>query len=138
MKLASDKFEDEENKSSKNQKSTPKTGGKGKPVATDQETVAVEESGGFEQTISLFAAIGLMVASLVIGLVVGYLVAPKGSVDLAVPTAGSAPSLTQEQLNSNQLPPSHPAIPGLNSDGTSQGTSSEATAPDSGDGSSGN
>lgn len=106
---------------------TPKTGAKAKPVGTGRESDAAEEAGMADQTISLFLAVGLIVSALVVGLVVGYVVAPKGtSNDISVPPTGlSAPSLTPDQLKSNQLPPSHPAIPGMSTGG---GTTQSAPA----------
>ena len=106
----------------------PKSGGKAKPVGAGRESVAAEEAGMAEQTVSLFLAVGLIVSALVVGLVVGYVVAPKGvSNDLGAPTTGTAPSLTPEQLNSNQLPPSHPAVPGLSTGGGTTSQSAPAT-----------
>lgn len=105
----------------------PKNNAKGKPVAEGREPVAAEEVGLAQQTISLFLAVGLIVAALVAGLVVGYVVAPKSNTQ--APLDGAAPTLTPEQLNSNQLPPSHPAIPGAeSSQSTEGGTTSETPA----------
>ena len=109
----------------------PKTGAKANPVGAGREPVAVEEAGAAEQTISLILAVGLIVSALVVGLVVGYMVAPRGvSNDLGAPTAptaGTAPSLTPEQLKSNQLPPSHPAVPGLSTGGATSQSAPAAT-----------
>ncbi|MDP1809401.1 MAG: hypothetical protein Q8L35_07700 [Actinomycetota bacterium] len=116
---------------SKNPEEEPKTGAKAKSVAAGQKSVAVEEAGGADQTISLFLAVGLIVSALVVGLVVGYVVAPRGvSNDLGAttaPAAGTAPALTPEQLKSNKLPPSHPAIPGLSTGGATSQSAPAAT-----------
>lgn len=78
-----------------------------------EETEGSEEVEVQEQTVSLFLAIGMVVGSLIIGLVVGYMVAPKDQASLADPigAAGAAPSLSEDQLNEGQLPSGHPPIP---------------------------
>ncbi len=95
-------------------KSGPKPGAKAKPAGAKVESETAEEFEGGSQTISLFLAVGLIVSALIVGLVVGYVVAPKSAVsDLgATPSGNTAPALTQDQINSQQLPPSHPPLPG--------------------------
>lgn len=108
----------------------PKNSAKAKPVAAGREPVATEEAGAVQQTISLFLAVGLIVSALVAGLVVGYVVAPKGASNTEAPLNGAAPTLTPEQLNSNQLPPSHPAIPGVESSQSTDGGTTSGTPAD--------
>jgi len=131
--LADDKYLDEESKSpkkNKKKKSGPKPKAKAKPIAARSEPEVVEELDVPEQKISLFLAVGLIVSSLVVGLVVGYVVAPKGpSSDLAAPVGtGTAPSLTPEQLESTQLPASHPALPGTEEE--TDGVESDTETPE--------
>ncbi len=78
-----------------------------------EEAEGSDEVEAQEQTVSLFLAIGMVVGSLIIGLVVGYMVAPKDQASLADPigAAGTAPTLNEEQLNNGQLPSGHPPIP---------------------------
>lgn len=85
-------------------------------MADDKSIEETEESDEVEvqeQTVSLFLAIGMVVGSLIIGLVVGYMVAPKDQASLADPigATGTAPSLSEDQLNEGQLPTGHPPIP---------------------------
>lgn len=136
--MADEKFLDEEGSGSKKKTQGPKPGAKGKPMAARHESDTVDEVGVDGQTISLFLAVGLIVSALVVGLVVGYMVAPGGSSnnDFGAPTQ-QAPTLTPEQLKSNQLPPSHPAVPGLNSGGeSSQAAPGQAPADNKSGGSS--
>ena len=94
-----------------------------KKKATVKAEGNADEAEATEQTISLFLAVGLIVSALVVGLIVGYLVAPKGATtsDFGQPAAGTAPSLSPEQLNSQQLPASHPPVEGLTGGETTGG-----------------
>lgn len=131
--MADEKFLGEESSGSKKKKQGPKPGAKAKPMAARHESDAVDEADGDEQTISLFLAVGLIVSALVVGLVVGYLVAPGRSSnnDLGIPTQ-QAPALTPEQLKNNQLPPSHPVVPGVNGGGESSPTTPSQAPADGG------
>ena len=106
-----------------------------KSIENTEESDEVEAQ---EQTVSLFLAIGMVVGSLIIGLVVGYMVAPKDQAGLADPIGGTstAPSLSEDQLNEGQLPDGHPAIPeapaGTTSTTTGAGTVDEETSTDAG------
>ena len=105
-------------------------------MADDKSIENTEESDEVEvqeQTVSLFLAIGMVVGSLIIGLVVGYMVAPKDQAGLADPIGGTstAPSLSEDQLNEGQLPDGHPAIPEAPAGTT--GTTGATTDTDTGD-----
>ena len=127
--MADDKFLEEEEKGSNKKKGGPKAGAKAKPMAAGAEGAGLSENAS-EPTISLFLAVGLCVACLVVGLIGGYLLAPRGAgTDIGgTPANGGAPALTPDQLNSRQLPASHPAVPGLNTEtsGAAGGTSTSA------------
>ena len=126
--MADDK-DQKDTDASKNKKVKPS---KGKPVAKAKDPVVAEDVNVAEQKISLLLALGLIIGSLVIGLGVGYAVAPKAaSIDYGgtQDPGASAPSLTPEQLNTEQLPPSHPAIPGAEDPSGSESTA----APSDGD-----
>ena len=97
---------------------------------SDNEVVA-DEVKVEAQKISLVLALGMIIGSLVIGLGVGYAVAPKGtSIDYGATQqqdpGASAPALTPEQLEGNQLPPSHPEIPAPSQETTDSGSDSGA------------
>jgi hypothetical protein len=96
---------------------------------------STEEAGANgEQSISLFLAIGMVIGALVIGLVVGYVAAPKGDTAASdINNSATAPTLTQDQIENQQLPAGHPAIPGM-SDSASETASDSASVESDGTG----
>ncbi len=101
-----------------------------KPTNKNENKAVTEEVKVEAQKISLVLALGMIIGSLVIGLGVGYAVAPKGtSLDFGATQqqdpGANAPALTPEQLEGNQLPPSHPAIPDASQEATDSGADSE-------------
>lgn len=98
---------------------------------------AASAAGGsiFEQDVSLTVAALIAVIALLLGMIIG-LVIPHGSTaaDTAATTSsstsagttsnGSAPTLTQQQLDSGSLPAGHPDISGMTTTGTATSTSS--------------
>lgn len=130
--MADDKFLEEDEKGSNKKKGGPKAGAKAKPMAAGAEAVDLSGDAANEPTISLFLAVGLCVACLVVGLIGGYLLAPRSASDLnGAPAGAGAPALTPDQLDSGQLPASHPAVPGLSPE-TSGAPGGESTTPDQG------
>lgn len=88
-----------------------------------------------EQKISLFLAIGMVIGALAIGLVVGYLVAPKEAVgggDLGSPAGigGEAPTLSPDQLEGGQLPSGHPPVGDASPSSEGTGTSDAGAGTD--------
>lgn len=73
----------------------------------------------FEQNVSMSIAALMAVIALLLGVIVGVLI-PTGSTAPAVTSgspasvsgAGTAPQLTEEQLNSGAMPAGHPEVPG--------------------------
>ena len=121
--MAEDKKPGDEGK--KKSKSTAKSSNK------SENKVVAEEVKVEPQKISLVLALGMIIGSLVIGLGVGYAVAPKGEsiVDYGATQqdpGANAPVLTPEQLEGNQLPPSHPEIPQTSQESTDSGSESGA------------
>lgn len=126
--MAEDKpFEKDESGSKK--RNGPKPGTKAKPAAAQSGHDPVDELDEPNQTISLFLAVGLIVSALIVGLIVGYVVAPKSAVSdfgaTAAPAGSTAPALTPDQINSQQLPPSHPPLPGAGESSASAPGASE-------------
>ena len=78
--------------------------------------------------ISLFIAVGMSVGTLIIGLIGGYMVAPKSASNLGTtqPAGSSAPALSPDQLKNNQLPASHPPIPGMGDTSSAPAAGGEA------------
>lgn len=79
----------------------------------------------FEQQVSITIASLMTVIGLLIGVIVGFLVAPDGgTVTTATPTAtatdseATAPQLTDEQLSSGTLPEGHPDISSMSTTDT--------------------
>lgn len=98
---------------------------KGKaPKKTESVEVVEEYDDGAPQTISLLLAVAFIVGALVVGLVLGYVVAPKSSGVDDLNTTG-APQLTPQQLQGG-LPPSHPPLPSGNTTGTTGGETTGA------------
>ena len=119
----------------------------------DDETVDNElesnEPETQDQVISLFLAIGMVVAALIVGLVVGYAVTPKDQGGVIAPIGGpgatDAPSLSSDQLEGGELPTGHPPVPGAEATAADSSTgavdgetdSATSTANDAGDDESG-
>ncbi len=120
-----------------------KPGGEGKKKSGKSTTKPAKEGVTEEvkveaQKISLVLALGMIIGSLVIGLGVGYAVAPKGtSIDYEATQqqdpGANAPVLTPEQLEGNELPPSHPEIPDASQEATDSGAGTGADPGAEGD-----
>jgi hypothetical protein len=124
-----DFFFDEEEEEAKPAKSSTKPVGKpaakaaGKPAAAAQarrapaarETAA---SGGsfFEQSVTMTIASLMTVIGLLIGVIIGFVAAPKGTTTAGGSTATTgtgttvAPAISDEQMSSGVLPEGHPDI----------------------------
>lgn len=123
-----DFFFDEEEEEAKPAKSSTRPAGKpaakgaGKPAAAAQahrapaahETAA---SGGsfFEQSVTMTIASLMMVIGLLVGVIIGFVAAPKGTATAGSTTttgtgAAAAPTLTDEQMSTGVLPEGHPDI----------------------------
>lgn len=128
--MAEDKLSNGKNKGAKKNKSGPHAGVKAKPVIGEDGSVDFVREEGEEPNVSLFVAVGIAVAALVVGLIGGYFLAPKSATtdftQQPPAAAGNAPALSPEQLNSQQLPSSHPPIPG----GSAEASGTEQSAPE--------
>jgi hypothetical protein len=117
-----DFFFDEEEESAKpapqtESKGSAKTVGKS-PAPRPRQTASPSASGGsfFEQNVSMAVAGLMTVIGLLIGVILGYVVAPDAvatNTGITGTGTGTAPSLTQDQLNSGSLPAGHPDISGV-------------------------
>lgn len=79
------------------------------------------------QSVSMYLTIGLVIGALIVGMAIGYAVAPRaGGLPEATSPAGggSAPALSPEQLKEN-LPPDHPQIPAPGSETSETGSPTE-------------
>lgn len=78
----------------------------------------------FAQSVSMAITSLVAVIALLVGLIVGLLIPTGGSaVPTTSPAASTAPSLTQDQLNSGELPAGHPDIGGTTTESaTATGT----------------
>lgn len=117
-----DFFFDEDERSSAPAKAAPsKPAGKASAArpqqkgATRPQTPAASSGSFFEQKVPLSVASLLAVIGLLLGVIIGVLVAPgRGGADIGSPTGTSAaPPLSSEQLQSGELPPGHPDISGM-------------------------
>lgn len=86
----------------------------------------VAASGGsfFAQSVSMAITSLVAVIALLVGLIIGILI-PSGSAtpETASPAATVAPTLTEDQLNSGELPAGHPPVSGTATDSaTTTGT----------------
>jgi hypothetical protein len=132
-----DFFFDEEDE--KPAKAAPKSSSKpaGKPAARKPAgkaaaaaPAAAATGSFFDQTVTMSIASLLVVCGLLVGLIGGVLIGQARAnsvpgVDAAAAGAGGqaaqqAPQLTQDQLNSGQLPPGHPSIGAGGATGTAQ------------------
>ncbi len=101
-------------------------------VAQKQSAAPVVASGGqsfFEQDVPMLIAALMTAIALLVGILVGVLI-PTGSKvansSTSAPTA-PAPQLTQDQINSGQIPANHPDLGGMTGSGVASG-SAETTA----------
>jgi hypothetical protein len=94
----------------------------GKAAAPAAQTAAPVDA----QSVTLMVAVLMGVIGVLLGVVIGLFIGkgmatPAVVVDTAATTvetssaAGTAPQLTQEQLDANKLPQGHPQIPGAGS-----------------------
>ncbi len=114
-----------------------------KAAASKRDTVSraapVARSGSasfFEQNVSMTVAALMTVIGLLLGVIIGVLIpAGPSTTPVTSPTGGSisAPALTDDQLNSGELPPGHPDISGMTGGAggstTTTATGSQTTTP---------
>ncbi len=126
-------FDDEEVEESPKggaKKPSPK-GGSSKPVKAEKPVAAAAEGVSFfEQAVPMQVVALVAVIALLIGVIGGFFLAPKpiASNTTVLPAStgttsggtgtGGAPSLTEDQLNSGQMPAGHPDVSGAESTAT--------------------
>lgn len=112
-------------------KTTKNASGTTKPKKTankeaEQDTQDTPESA---QTVAMQWAVGMVIAALIVGMGIGYTIAPKSDVPgvsapsgTGAPSDSSAPALSPDQLNNGQLPPGHVPIDETSTPGASTQT----------------
>lgn len=83
----------------------------------------------FEQSVSMMVAALMTVIGLLVGVIIGFVIAPDGGGTVA-PTTGSsvpAPQLSPEQLESGELPAGHPPVGEMGGSGETTGAGSVET-----------
>jgi hypothetical protein len=127
-------FDEEDEKPAKAEAKSSATSPARKPAGSGAKAPAAAPASGafFDQTVTMSVASLLIVCSLLVGLIGGILIGQARANSIPEPTAGAtsgtggtgqgtAPALTQDQLNSGQLPAGHPSIGGA-ATGTPSGT----------------
>jgi hypothetical protein len=101
-------------------KSSAKTTGKSPAPRPRQNTSQASGGSFFEQNVTMAVAGLMTVIGLLVGVIIGYVVAPDATGAVSntgsLGTGAAAPSLTEDQLNSGQLPAGHPDISGMASE----------------------
>ena len=107
-------------------KSPKKTSG-----ATQPKKAANNEAEQAAPAVALQWAIGLVIAALIVGMGIGYTIAPKtdGAPATSAPSGTSAPALSPDQLKGGQLPAGHPALPPAGTDTSTTGATTQTPAP---------
>jgi uncharacterized protein YneF (UPF0154 family) len=72
----------------------------------------------FEQNVSMTVASLMTVVGLLVGVIIGFVLAPDNAQTASPAASQTAPTLTEEQLQSGQLPPGHPDISGMTPTGS--------------------
>lgn len=101
---------------------------KSAPKPTNAKPAAAKPAGGsssfFEQSVSITIASLMTVIGLLVGVIVGFLVAPDGgTVSTGTPAATTdsgtmAPELSEDELSSGALPEGHPDIGSMSTTAT--------------------
>ena len=102
---------------------------KAAPRPASAKPAAAKPAGGsssfFEQSVSITIASLMTVIGLLVGVIVGFLVAPDGgtvstgtSATTATGTDATAPQLSEDQLSSGALPEGHPDIGSMSTTAT--------------------
>ncbi len=111
-------FDEEEETAREAAKSSSKSGAKAAPAprksAPKPDTqVAASSASPFEQSVSMTVAALMTAIGLLVGVIIGFVVAPDSptvSNGTATDTGVAAPQLSEDQLNSGELPAGHPDI----------------------------
>ncbi|TDB38707.1 MAG: hypothetical protein D9V44_03190 [Actinobacteria bacterium] len=111
-------------------KPTPKKA-QGKQGQTPARSAAPAQASFFAQDVPMLIAALMTVIALLVGLLVGLVIPTGGQAGVsntaqtgAAVGAGTAPQLTQDQINSGQIPPNHPDLSGMTGSGTASGSAS--------------
>jgi len=101
--------------------SKPAAGSKG---ARAPQPAAVTGGSLFTQSVTMAVTSLVAVIALLVGLIIGILIPSGGAApQSASPTATVAPTLTEDQLNSGQMPAGHPPVGGTTTESaTATGT----------------
>ncbi|MCE5204228.1 MAG: hypothetical protein LLG24_08475 [Actinomycetia bacterium] len=117
-----DEEEDAKPKTEAKRPSKPKTSGGSKTSAG-----SAPRGSFFAQNVSMTVASLIAVIALLLGVIIGIVIPTGSSSTSEVPAPATnvvAPSLTQEELQSGQLPPGHPDIGGASGSTSASGSAS--------------
>jgi len=130
-------FDEDETTVAETTKATSKPAGKattGRSGAAKaaSATKAVSAPAGGSQ-VSLMVAVLMTVVGLLLGVIIGFILPGGGSsstpasttAPAAMDSGSVAPQLTEDQLNSGEMPPGHPAVSGM--DGSSETSETTTT-----------
>lgn len=110
-------------------KPTKKSSGTTKPkkIANNEAEQGATESA---PSVALQWAVGMVIAALIVGMGVGYTIAPKSDSSVpatSAPSGTSAPALSPDQLKGGKLPAGHPALPPA---GETSSTGADTSSPE--------
>ncbi|MBN2404298.1 MAG: hypothetical protein JXE06_01810 [Coriobacteriia bacterium] len=129
-------FFDEEDEVTKTPKRAAASAKGSKPAPKPTPKAAQASSPSvFSQDVSMTVAALMAAIALLIGVIIGIVIPTGGSSVAPVATTPAtstgadvaAPELTEDQLNTEELPAGHPDISGMSADTTEVPTSEEAT-----------
>lgn len=96
---------------------TKSSSAKSAPAARKSAPVEAAPAAGagfFEQSVSMSVAALMTVIGLLVGVIIGFVVAPDGGTSVSTTgTGAAAPQLSSDQLQSGDLPAGHPDISGM-------------------------
>ena len=82
------------------------------PARTTHAAAPASGASFFEQSVTMAIAALMTVIGLLVGVIIGFVIAPSGTSPVSSPAGGTsvAPGLSQDQLQSGELPEGHPPI----------------------------
>jgi len=121
-------FDEEEETVKKAPKASASSAAKGSPgrvapAARKSAAPAAASAGIFEQNVSMTVAALMTVVGLLVGVIIGFVVAPDDSSVAGGPVGEApAPQLSEDQLQTGELPEGHPDISGMGGSAAPTGT----------------